>query len=50
MTQTREERNRKRRERHARRKEWRATLDKWADFAASIVERKRQEHKQQEAK
>jgi hypothetical protein len=38
-----EERNRERRERAIRKKEWKETLDKYADFAAYIVKRKREE-------
>jgi hypothetical protein len=38
-----EERNRERRERYKRKKEWQATLDRYAEFAAYIVNRKREE-------
>jgi hypothetical protein len=43
-----EEQRRKRRERYARKKEWKAILAKWADFAAAMVQLKR-ERKQQGA-
>ena len=42
-----EERNRKRRERYKRKKEWEAILEKYIEFCAYIVKRKREERQMQ---
>jgi hypothetical protein len=42
-----EEQRRRRRERYARKKEWKATLEKWVEFAAAMVQLKREEREQE---